>query len=111
VQGRAPYWFDVGATAYVGDAGRAAFRFEVDYELSLTQRLILQPRAEINAYSSQSRGNPSSEATVGIRLRYELSRKIAPYLGLEATRNLGGLRESGYVTGDTRCVVGVRLWY
>ncbi len=50
VQGLAPYWFDVDAALYVGESGRTALRFESEYELLLTQRLILQPRVEINFY-------------------------------------------------------------
>ena len=87
VQGLAPYWFEVGATAYVGDAGRTALRLEVDYELSLTQRLILQPRFELNAYGKDDPaayiGSGLSDAELGLRLRYEIRREFAPYVGVE----------------------------
>jgi copper resistance protein B len=119
VQGLAPYWFELGATAYVGDAGRAALRVEADYDLSLTQRLILQPRAELNAYG---RNDPAarvgaglSDAEVGLRLRYEIRREIAPYVGVEWSRRFGRTadfaREDGFEAEDTRWVVGVRVWY
>ena len=119
VQGLAPYWFEVGATAYVGDAGRTALRVDVDYELSLTQRLILQPRLEFNAYGKADPaadiGSGLSDAEFGLRLRYEIRREFAPYVGVEWTRSFGGTadfaRADGRDASDTRFVVGLRIWY
>ena len=119
VQGLAPYWFEVGATAYVGDAGRTALRLEVDYELSLTQRLILQPRLEFNAYGKDDPaagiGSGLSDAEFGLRLRYEIRREFAPYVGVEWSRSFGGsadfARADGRDVSDTRFVVGLRIWY
>ena len=83
----------IGATAYVGDAGRTALRLEIDYDLSLTQRLILQPRLELNAYGKSDPaahiGSGLSDAEVGLRLRYEIRREIAPYIGIEHVRRFG----------------------
>ena len=86
VQGLAPYWFEVEATAYVGASGRTHARFEVEYELLLTNRLILQPlvEAEIFGKSDPERqiGAGLSTTDVGFRLRYEWRREFAPYVGL-----------------------------
>lgn len=119
VQGIAPYGFGIEATAYVGDAGRTALRFEVDYDLLLAQRLILQPRVELNAYGKDDPGariGPGlSDAAVGLRLRYEVRREFAPYVGVEWSRRFGQTadfaRNDGIDAGDTRFVVGLRLWY
>jgi copper resistance protein B len=119
VQGLAPYWFEVGATAYIGDAGRTALRVEVDYEMSLTQRLILQPRLEFNAYGKDDPaagiGSGLSDAEFGLRLRYEIRREFAPYVGVEWSRSFGDsadfARAGGRDAGDTRFVVGLRIWY
>ena len=119
VQGLAPYWFDIEATAYAGDAGRTALRIEVDYDVSLTQRLILQPRVELNAYGKTDPaariGSGLSDVEVGLRLRYEIRREIAPYIGIERVRRFGAtasfVESDGMDAGDTRWVVGVRVWY
>ena len=119
VQGLAPYWFEVAATAYVGDAGRTALRIEADYELSLTQRLILQPRFELNAYGKDDPaariGSGISDAEFGLRLRYEIRREFAPYVGVERVQRLGRTADfanaEGIPDGETRWVVGLRFWY
>lgn len=82
VQGLLPYWLYVEATAYVNEQGRTAFRLETEYDLLLTQKLILQPRIEMNIYSRRddtrdvSSGLSNIEA--GLRLRYEIRREFAP---------------------------------
>ena len=80
VQGLAPYWFEIDATAYVGENGRTALRFEAEYELLLTQKLILQPRVEANFYgktdTARERGSGLSDAALGLRLRYEIRREV-----------------------------------
>jgi len=119
VQGLAPYWFNVEATAYIGDAGRTALRLEVDYDLSLTQRLILQPRLELNAYGKADPeahiGAGLSDAEIGLRLRYEIRREIAPYVGIEHVRRYGAtaslVENDGMDAGETRWVAGIRIWY
>lgn len=119
VQGLAPYWFEVDATAYVGTSGRTAMRLSAEYELLLTQRLILQPRIEANLYGKNDPavgiGSGLSSGTVGLRLRYEFSREFAPYLGVERYQAFGNtadmIRASGGRAGETRFVAGVRLWF
>ncbi|WP_329742879.1 copper resistance protein B [Dyella sp. A6] len=86
VEGLAPYWFELNATVYAGPQGRTAARTEVNYELFFTQRLILQPSLEMNLYgkSDQQRDIHAGLATaeLGLRLRYEFSRRFAPYVGV-----------------------------
>ncbi|MDN5873079.1 MAG: copper resistance protein B [Sinobacteraceae bacterium] len=119
VQGLAPYFFDVEATFYVGQAGRTAFRFESEYELLLTQRLILQPRFEMDLYGrddpQRGIGSGLSDATLGLRLRYEFTRKFAPYVGVEFERKFGRTadfaRNAGEPAFDPRLVAGLHFWF
>ncbi len=119
VQGLAPYWFEVQATAYVGSRGRTALRLEAEYELLLTQRLVLQPTAKTSFYgkSDPERGLGSgiSDLEAGLRLRYEITRKFAPYIGVVWNRKLGATadlaRAAGEHVRETKIVAGVRLWF
>lgn len=119
VQGLAPYWFEVDATAYVGESGRTALSLEAEYELLLTQKLVLQPRAEANAYGKDDPergiGRGLSDLAVGLRLRYEIRREFAPYLGVEWARKLGDTadlaRSENEDPSETRWVAGVRFWF
>ena len=118
-QGLSPYWFDVEATAYVGESGRTALRFETEYELLLTQRLILQPDVEVNLYGkndpARGIGSGLSDIDVGLRLRYEVTRKFAPYVGVVWSRKFG--KTADYARADfsqvedTQLVAGVRFWF
>lgn len=118
VQGLAPYWFEVEATAYIGAAGRTHLRLGAEYELLLTNRLVLQPLVEvaIHGKSDPDRGiGPGlSSADAGLRLRYEFRRELAPYVGVTWTRTFFGTaasaRASGDNTGGARLAVGVRWW-
>ncbi|WP_232504402.1 copper resistance protein B [Sulfuricella denitrificans] len=119
VQGLAPYWFGVDAAAYVGNNGRTALRLGTEYELLLTQKLVLQPRVEVNWYGKSDAvrgvGAGLSEAQAGLRLRYEFTRQFAPYIGVERTGKFGQTanlaRAEGESTGVTRWVAGVRFWF
>ena len=119
VQGLAPYRFDLEATAFVGESGQAAARFEAEYDLLITARLILQPLIEMNWYAEDDAqrgiGAGFSSAEVGLRLRYELRREIAPYVGLLFAKKYGATadfaRAAGADSSDTRFVAGVRLWF
>ncbi|GLR25188.1 copper resistance protein B [Limnobacter litoralis] len=119
VQGLAPYWFDVEATGYIGPEGRTAARVQASYDLLLTQKLILQPRIDANVYSKSDPqaniGNGLTDATLGIRLRYEITRQFAPYIGLERAKLFGSSADLVQAAGDrrleTRIVAGVRLWF
>ncbi len=119
IQGLAPYWFEVDATAYLGEDGRSALRLAADYDFLLTQRLILQPRAEFNLYGkrdlARNIGSGLSDGALGLRLRYEFSRQIAPYIGVERVEKFGQTadiaRDAGERVGETRWVAGLRFWF
>ena len=119
IEGFAPYYFTVGAHAYVGDQGRVAFKFEGSNEIRFTQRLILEPQAELNIYSqddpARAIGAGPSDLDAGLRLRYEISRKLAPYLGLTYERKFGRTadyaRAEGERADDLRFTAGVRSWF
>jgi copper resistance protein B len=119
VQGLAPYWFEVEATAYVGDAGRTAARVKVEYELLLTQRFILQPEAEVNLYGKadpeRQLGSGLSDLDVGLRLRYEIRRQFAPYVGVAWTKLFGetaaAAQAEGRSTSDVQALAGIRIWF
>lgn len=119
MQGLAPYWFELDVTAYVGDDGRTALSAEAEYELLLTQRLILQPRAELNLYGKDDLdnrlGSGLSDLALGLRLRYEFSRQFSPYIGVEWTDTYGDTvdyrRAAGEDTSGTQFVAGLRFWF
>jgi copper resistance protein B len=119
VQGLAPYWFNTEATFYVGEQGRTAVRLKSEYELLLTQRLILQPEGEANLYgksdTARQLGSGLSDLELGLRLRYVVRREFAPYIGGIWSRQFGGtadrVRESGGNPSDVQFVVGVRAWF
>ncbi len=119
IQGLLPYWLYVEATAYVNEQGRTAFRLETEYDLLLTQKLILQPRIETNFYSQRddtrdvSSGLSNIEA--GLRLRYEVRREFAPYVGIEWASRFGSaannIRAAGKDAEEARLIAGVRIWF
>jgi copper resistance protein B len=119
VQGLAPYFFDFEPTFYFSDRGRVAGRVTGSYDLLLTNRLILQPQFELNFYSkrdpSREIGSGLSDLDTGLRLRYEITRKFAPYIGVAYTGKFGEsadfTRAGGGIVNDVRFVFGIRLWY
>ena len=119
VQGLAPYWFDIEATGYIGASGRTHARFEVEYELLFTNRLVLQPlfEAELVGKSDPERGVGAGLSTtdLGFRLRYEIRREFAPYLGITWSNKWGKTADfaeaAGEDPGGARFVTGLRLWF
>lgn len=119
VAGLSPYWFDVEVTAYIGEDNRSALVAEVEYELLLTQRWILQPRIEATLYGSNDddtgNGSGLSDVSAGLRLRYEISRQFAPYVGAEWIGRFGNsadiTQSKGGNVRDTRWLAGVRFWF
>jgi copper resistance protein B len=117
VQGLAPYWFNVEGSLFFGNG--VSGRFEAEYDQLFTQRLILQPRIETNFSGSADRergvGSGVNDIELGLRLRYEIRREIAPYIGIEWTRKLGATadltRDAGHDVSETALVLGVRIWY
>ncbi len=86
VQGLAPYWFEIEATGYVSEGGQTAARLEVEYELLVTNRLVVQPRFETNLYGKANAarriGAGISNLELGVRVRFEIRREVAPYVGV-----------------------------
>ncbi len=119
VEGLAPYFFDVEATAYVGQSGRTAARFRATYDVLFTQRLILAPEFELNAYGkadpARRIGAGVSDASLGLRLRYEIRREFAPYIGVNWVRRFGATagyaRRDHQPVFDPQLVAGVRIWF
>lgn len=119
VKGLAPYFFDVDVAIFVGDNGRTAARIQAEYEIMFTQRLILVPEIELNLYGKDdeavSLGSGLSSLETGLRLRYEIRRKFAPYLGLNWIRLCGKTadyaREEETPVDDVQFVFGVSAWY
>ena len=119
VQGLSPYWFEIEATAYVGGAGRTQARFAVEYELLLTNRLIVQPLVHVELFgkSDPERGIGAGLSTTdaGVRIRYELRREVAPYVGVTWNRKYGTTADFAESAGEdadgTRLATGVRLWF
>lgn len=119
LEGMAPYYIETELSGYVNDDGDTGLRLEAHYDLLFTQRLVLRPALELSAWGQDdaARGLASglSGLEAGLRLRYEVHRKLAPYLGVEHHRLLGGTadlaRRRGGDTGETRVMAGMRLWY
>ncbi|WP_240125251.1 copper resistance protein B [Thermomonas alba] len=119
VQGLAPYKFEVQATAYLGSGGRSMLRAEAEYELLLTNRLILQTHLEavLNGRADPARGTGAglAQTSQGLRLRYELRRELAPYFGYAWTQRHGGSVDRARLRGepvrDHGWVAGVRFWF
>jgi copper resistance protein B len=119
LQGLAPYWFEVDASAFLSENGDLTARTEFEYEFLLTLRLILQPRVEAN-WSLQDvperdldTGLNSIDA--GVRLRYEIRREFAPYVGVEWQASFGRtadmIEAAGGKAEQTVLVAGVRTWF
>ena len=117
--GVAPYKYELEATLYVGDSGRTAARLEAEYDTLLTNRLIIQWRAEVEGYgeddASRMIGSGLSTVEAGFRLRFEITRKFAPYFGVAWERAYAGTadlrREAGLEVDDTQFVGGLRAWF
>lgn len=119
VQGLAPYLLEVEATAYVGENGRTAAVLEAEYEMLLTNRVILAWGAEANLFGKSDPaagiGSGLSTVTFGLRLRYEIIRQFAPYIGFEREWSYGETADfrtlAGHARNDNKWVVGLRLWF
>lgn len=119
LQGLAPQRFEIAATAYVRSGGHTAARFEAEYQLLFTNRLMLQPVLDMWIYGKDdaARGIGSGLATAeaGLRLRYEITRRFAPYAGVELERAFGDTaslrRAAGLDVTERRFVLGLRTWF
>ena len=119
IEGRAPYQFEVQAAAFLSHKGEVTGRIEGAYDQRITQRLILQSRAELDFsmqdMADQRIGAGLATAEFGLRLRYELRRAFAPYVGINWTWDLGRTadyaRADGNDTTERSVVAGIRLWF
>ena len=118
IQGLAPYWFDVEATMYIGASGRTQARLRAEYDLLLTNRLIVQPLAQVDLAGRDDPrrkvGAGLSSSEVGVRLRYEIRRELAPYIGVTWNRQWANpatfaAPADGRHAGP-RFVIGARIW-
>ena len=115
VQGLAPYWFELDAALFVSEEGDVATRIEAEYDLRLTQRLILQPRLELNAALTRDDtagvGSGLTTSQFGLRLRYEFRREFAPYLGFAWSRAHGDTRQLADRPDRNSVLLGLRFWF
>tara|TARA_R110000772_G_scaffold18400_29_gene51701 strand:- start:88134 stop:89051 length:918 start_codon:yes stop_codon:yes gene_type:complete len=119
IQGLMPYMFEVDAAAFLSSKGDLTARVEAEYDQRITQRLILQPRAEVNLSAQEipelDIGSGIDNIELGLRLRYEIVPEFAPYVGIEQEWKLGGSRDFARLAGEdpsvTNYVIGVRFWF
>lgn len=118
VQGLAPYFFETNAVILANDKN-IGFRLDTEYEALFTQKLILTPSLKLSAYSSDDEsmgiGSGLSSAELGLRFRYEFSRKFAPYIGLKFNQAFGTtadyVKAEGGKESETSLVAGLRFWF
>ncbi|HEY4546742.1 MAG TPA: copper resistance protein B [Pedomonas sp.] len=119
VQGLAPYWFEVDAALFLSEKGDLTARLEAEHDMRLTNRLILQPRAEVELAAQDvpelGVGSGLSSIEAGLRLRYEFVQEFAPYVGVEYGRLLGDTRDfaraAGEDAGGWTVLIGLRTWF
>ena len=119
LQGLAPYWFETDAALFVSEEGDLSFRGEFEYDFLLTQRMILQPRLGFNASADEvperGLGSGLNNTEAGLRLRYEIKREFAPYIGVRWEQLYGDTRDMAELEGEpasvTSLVLGFRVWF
>ncbi len=119
IKGLAPYQFDVDANLFVGEDGLSNLDLSAEYELMLSQKLVLVPAIEVNLYGKEDQelgvGKGLTDLEAGLRLRYEIRREIAPYIGVNWEKQYGDTadftRAAGGKTEEGMVVAGIRLWF
>ena len=119
LQGLSPYWFELEPAIFLSDDGDISGRLVATYDLLFSQRLILQPRFEMNFALTEARkygvGKGVNDIQLGLRARYEIRREFAPYAGVEWNRKIGNtaniLRAEGGDLNSLSFVAGVRFWF
>ena len=118
-QGVAPYWFEIDSTLFIGEKDQVGLRFTAEYEWMLTQRWVLSPEVEFNIHSKDEEarglGSGLSNSQVGLRLRYEVKREFAPYIGINWNNKYGNTatfaKNEGEEVSSTQFVAGIRAWF
>jgi copper resistance protein B len=119
IQGIAPLWFEVEATTYLSEDADLSIVLEAEYDLLLSQRLILQPRLETSAALQEVEeygvGQGLNDIELGLRLRYEIQREFAPYIGISWNRKIGETENLAEAEGEDietfSFVVGLKTWF
>jgi copper resistance protein B len=119
IAGLAPGLVAVEASVYLGDGGRSALRLTTERDLLLTQRLVLQPQLELQAYGTADParlvGAGLSDIKLGLRLRYEIRREIAPFVGIGWVGRFGDTadlrRDAGESGDEWQWLAGIRAWF
>ena len=119
IQGLAPYMFELDAALFLSHRGELTARIEAELDQRITQSLIIQPRAEINLAAQDvpqlGIGTGIDSMELGVRLRYEITREFAPYIGVEQSWRIGDGADFARTAGEdpsvTNFVVGVRFWF
>ena len=119
VQGLAPYYFETDANLSFGKDNQVKLNLAFEYEMMLTQKLVLSPEIELNAYTKDDKemgiGSGLSDIEAGLRLRYEIKREFAPYIGVNWAKKFGNTADlasdEGEDTSETMFVLGIRAWY
>lgn len=119
IEGLAPLYWEIGLYGFVSDSGHYSARLEGSYDLYITQRLVLQPQFELNFYTKSDPrsgiGAGLSDLDSGLRLRYEIRRQFAPYVGMTYEKKYGQsahfARTEGGAVEELRFVAGIRVWY
>ncbi|CAB3679606.1 Copper resistance protein B precursor [Achromobacter denitrificans] len=119
IEGVLPYNIELEATGYAGSSGRAALALKAEYDLLLTQRLIFTPELEASLYGKDDPergiGSGLSDGSLSLRLRYEVTREFAPYIGVSFERKFGQTAryasDAGASRSQTAIMAGVRFWF
>lgn len=119
LQGLAPYWFEVDASLFIAESGQKNLRLQFEYEWMLSQKWVLSPELEVNFYTDDeadiAQGSGLSDVELGLRLRYEIRREFAPYIGFNWSKSYGNTadyrRQEGEDTSDLQWVIGLRAWF
>jgi len=119
IQGLAPYFFETDIAFFISDSGNIGLRTQFEYELMLSQKWILSPELEANIFTKSDAvagtGEGLSDMSLGLRLRYELKREFAPYIGIEWNKRFGKTadfaREENEHISNFHWVMGVRVWF
>lgn len=119
IQGLAPYMFELDAALFLSTRGDLTARIEAEVDQRITQRLILQPRVEANLSAQDipvlGIGAGIDQIEAGVRLRYEIRREFAPYIGIEQSWRIGQGADYARLRGEdpsvTSLVAGIRFWF